>query len=95
MERPPRDNFPNAYVGDLVETPTGWAVVAPLYCPNWHRIDEPGGNHRSLACDCGKRHYTWTCHCGGTIYAPKLGPSCRILLGGEGLVPPSVGQQDT
>ncbi|WP_255795503.1 hypothetical protein [Mycobacteroides abscessus] len=41
MARPPRDRFPNAYVGDLVPNGKGWTVVGPAYCPNWHSIDEP------------------------------------------------------
>ncbi|RIS67706.1 hypothetical protein [Mycobacteroides abscessus] len=88
MARPPRDRFPNACVGDLVETPTGWAVVAPLYCPNWHSIEEPGWKHSTDLCDCGTRHYTWTCHCGATTYAPKLGRNCQIRSGCEGVMPP-------
>ncbi|MGV0582784.1 hypothetical protein ABQE45_03405 [Mycobacteroides chelonae] len=40
MARPPRDKFPNAYVGDLAPNGGGWTVVSPLYCPNWRSIDE-------------------------------------------------------
>ncbi|QST89625.1 hypothetical protein PROPHIGD108-1_32 [Mycobacterium phage prophi108-1] len=88
MARPPRDRYPNACVGDLVETATGWAVVGPLYCPNWHSAEEPGWKHSTATCACKTRHYTWTCHCGATTYAPKLGPQCQIRGGGEGVMPP-------
>lgn len=88
MVRPPRDEFPNAMVGDLVQTPAGWAVVGPLYCPNWHSRDEAGWKCTTETCDCDTRHYAWYCHCGAVIYAPKLGSQCRIRSGSEGIMPP-------
>ncbi|WP_078345275.1 hypothetical protein [Mycobacteroides chelonae] len=81
MTRPPRDRFPNAYVGDLVPNGKGWTVVGPLYCPNWHSVEEPGWKQRCPPCECGRRHHVWTCHCGAAIHAPKLGPHCRIIYG--------------
>lgn len=81
MARPPRDRFPNTYVGDLVPNGKGWTVVGPLYCPNWHSVEEPGWTQRCPPCECGRRHHVWTCHCGAAIYAPKLGPHCRIIYG--------------
>ncbi|MGC7264392.1 hypothetical protein RA990_21245, partial [Mycobacteroides abscessus subsp. abscessus] len=50
MARPPRDRFPNAFVGDLVPNGKGWTRVGPLYCPNWHSADEPGWTQRCLPC---------------------------------------------
>lgn len=81
MARPPRDRFPNAYVGDLVPNGKGWTVVSPTYCPNWHSADEPGWKQRCRPCACGGKHHMWTCHCGATVYAPKMGPDCEILNG--------------
>lgn len=72
---------PTHSFGDLVPNGKGWTRVGPLYCPNWHSADEPGWTQRCLPCACGTRHHMWTCHCGASIYAPKLGPDCRILNG--------------
>lgn len=81
MAPPPRDKFPNAYVGDLVPNGDGWTVVSTTYCPNWHGIEEPGSTQRCLPCACGTRHHMWTCHCGASVYAPKLRAGCKIING--------------
>jgi hypothetical protein len=32
----PRDDFPNNFVGDLVQTERGWVVAPPTTCPDGH-----------------------------------------------------------
>ena len=75
-------------IGDLVQTPKGWAVTAPDTCPNGHALGagrttvgfQPcGGEHRG-------GHLAWTCrHCGESVYAPATGSACRILHGAAGV----------
>jgi hypothetical protein len=36
VAEPPRDEFPNNFVGDLVHDERGWVVVPPTYCPDGH-----------------------------------------------------------
>jgi hypothetical protein len=31
-----RDDFPNHFVGDLVQTQRGWVIVPPTGCPDGH-----------------------------------------------------------
>ena len=38
----PPDEFPNNFVGDLVRTERGWAVVPPTCCPSGHDYNDPG-----------------------------------------------------
>ncbi|WP_157901319.1 hypothetical protein [Mycobacteroides franklinii] len=57
MARPPRDKFPNAYVGDLVPNGKGWTRVGPTYCPEWHSVHEPGWTQRRRPCACSIRHH--------------------------------------
>jgi hypothetical protein len=36
VAEPPRDEFPNNFVGELVHDERGWVVVPPTYCPDGH-----------------------------------------------------------
>lgn len=61
----------------------GWSLPRCI-APNWHPRDETGRWLVSCSpCQCGARHDTWTCWCGAAVYAPKLGPGCRIRAGLE------------
>ena len=73
-----RDDFPNNFVGDVVQTLAGWVVVPPTACPAGHDYDEPGWSVSSVWCTCNGRHMQWRCHCGQSIYAPQPGQDCRI-----------------
>ena len=42
MAEPRRDDFPNNFVGDLVQDERGWVVVPPTCWPDRHGYDEPG-----------------------------------------------------
>ena len=68
-------------VGELVRCTDGrWMIRPPHHCPRGHRLS-PGRvlvGHR--VCSCGG-HTTWTCDCGGVVYAPPLAPECRVLVG--------------
>src|ERR1700733_1405436 len=44
MTDPRRDDFPNHFVGDLVETEHGWVIVPPTCCPAGHDYGDPGWN---------------------------------------------------
>jgi hypothetical protein len=72
------EEFPNNYVGDLVQTDRGWVVVAPTCCPDGHSYGQPGWSVSSVWCACGDRHMAWRCWCGMSVYAPQRGPHCRI-----------------
>lgn len=74
----PRDEFPNNFVGDIVETAAGWVVLPPTYCPDGHAYNEAGWSVTSVWCTCNDRHVAWRCWCGKPIYAPQPGPHCRI-----------------
>jgi hypothetical protein len=78
VAEPPRDEFPNNFVGDLVHTERGWVVVPPMCCPAGHDYDEPGWSVSSVWCTCNGRHTVWRCWCGKSIYAPQPGLDCRI-----------------
>lgn len=71
---PRRDEFPNNFVGDLVQTDRSWVVVPPTCCPDGHYYTEPGWSVSSVWCTCNGRHMAWRCHCGAVLYAPH----CRI-----------------
>jgi hypothetical protein len=53
---PRRDDFPNHFVGDLVETHHGWVVVPPTCCPGGHNYRDPGWSVSSVWCTCNDRH---------------------------------------
>jgi len=53
---PRRDDFPNNYVGDLVQTERGWTVVPPTCCPAGHDYGEGGWSVSSVWCTCNDRH---------------------------------------
>ena len=75
----PRDEFPNNFVGDLVQNDRGgWTVVPPTACPDGHDYTDPGWKVAAVWCSCGDRHMVWRCHCGAVLYAPQPGPHCRI-----------------
>jgi hypothetical protein len=78
VAKPRRDDFPNNYVGDLVETPRGWVVVPPTACPDGHDSSDGGWSVSSVWCTCNGRHMAWRCSCGNFIYAPQPGVECRI-----------------
>jgi hypothetical protein len=40
VAEPPRDEFPNNFVGNLVHDERGWVVVPPTYCPDGHGYDD-------------------------------------------------------
>jgi hypothetical protein len=40
---PRRNNFPNNFVGDMVETKRGWVIVPPTACPDSHDYGQPAG----------------------------------------------------
>lgn len=72
------DEFPNHFVGDLVETDRGWVVVPPTCCPAGHDFKE-GWSVSRVWCSCSSvGHMGWRCWCGKSIYAPQPGPDCRI-----------------
>jgi hypothetical protein len=73
-----RDDFPNHFVGDLVETEYGWVVVPPTCCPDGHDDGDGGWSVSSVWCTCNGRHMEWRCHCGASVYAPQPGLDCRI-----------------
>lgn len=73
-----RDEFPNAFVGDIVQIEHGWVVVPPTACPDGHDYGEPGWSVSSVWCTCNGYHMQWRCHCGKSIYAPQPGAPCRI-----------------
>lgn len=71
------DEFPNHYVGDLVQTDRGWVVVAPTSCPAGH--SGIGWSVSCVACSCSTAgHMQWRCSCGKSVYAPQPGGHCRI-----------------
>lgn len=73
-----RDEFPNHYVGDLVQTDRGWVVVPPTGCPAFHDYSE-GWSVSRVWCRCSAAGHTeWRCWCGRSVYAPKRGTDCRI-----------------
>lgn len=43
-----RDDFPNNFVGDMVETERGWVVVPPTCCPDGHAYSDPGWSASSV-----------------------------------------------
>jgi|GEM_PF-4172126 len=74
-------------VGPNHLTKRSWIVHPPSLCPNGHKLlpgktlvgNQPcGGAH-------GGSHLTWSCDCGGTVYAPALGSACRVLHGAAGV----------
>ena len=87
-----RDDFPNHYVGDLVQTERGWVVVPPTCCPDGHRYGETGWSVSAVWCSCNDRHMAWRCHCGAALYAPQPGPHCRRLSVYDNAV--QIGQRD-
>ena len=70
----PRDEFPNNFVGDLVQTERGWVVMPPTCCAAGHDYGDGGWSVSSVWCTCNGRHMEWRCHCGATLYAPH----CRL-----------------
>jgi hypothetical protein len=75
---PPRDDFPNNFVGDLVPTERGWVVVPPTCCPDGHAYSDRGWSVSAVWCACNDRHMEWRCWCGTPLYAPQPGPHCRL-----------------
>src|SRR5581483_5182607 len=86
------DEFPNNFVGDLVKSDRGtWTVVPPTACPDGHPYSDPGWSVTTTGCSCnGFRHYAWRCWCGATVYAPQLGPHCRV----RDIIPVSPWEED-
>jgi hypothetical protein len=78
MLGPRRDEFPNHFVGDLVQTERGWVVVPPSACPDGHDYGDGGWSVSSVWCTCNGRHMAWRCPCGKSIFAPQPGIDCRI-----------------
>jgi hypothetical protein len=72
------EDFPNNFVGDLVQTDRGWVVVPPTCCPAGHDYGDGGWSVSSVWCTCNGRHMAWRCHCGAVRYAPQPGGHCRI-----------------
>src|ERR1700739_2850109 len=70
-------------VGELVRCTDGrWMIRPPERCPRGHRL----GPNRTLVgrqpCSCCGGHMTWACRqCGAVLYAPPIGPRCRVLHG--------------
>jgi hypothetical protein len=75
---PRRDDFPNNYVGDLVQTERGSTVVPPTCCPAGHDYGDGGGSVGSVWYTCNARHMAWRYGCGAVLYGPQAGPHCRI-----------------
>lgn len=69
-------------IGDLRETPKGWAIQPPTECVNGHQL----GPHQVLVghqpCTCRGSHMGWTCReCDETFYWPPVNPACSVLQG--------------
>lgn len=69
-------------IGDLRETPRGWAIQPPTECVNGHQL----GPHQVLVghqpCTCRGSHMGWTCReCDATFYWPPTNPKCSVLQG--------------
>jgi hypothetical protein len=48
VAEPRRDEFPNNFVGDLVQTERGWTVVPPTCCPDGHSYGDQGWSVSSV-----------------------------------------------
>jgi hypothetical protein len=70
-------------VGDLVPGIDGSCMVMPPErCGSGHRLAPGHVLVGTVVCSCGeRRHLTWLCDCGLTVYGPPLGLDCSTLNG--------------